>query len=63
MNALGDTTVEEGAKTSVDLATLPAGGYIGKFIYVGNELPWQDSKNIKITGRRSLSLGNFNFQK
>lgn len=40
MNANGELTVEEGAKTSVSLATLPADGYTGKFIYLGNELPW-----------------------
>jgi NAD(P)-dependent dehydrogenase (short-subunit alcohol dehydrogenase family) len=40
MNAHGDLKVSEGAKTSVALATLPAGGYSGKFIHLGNELPW-----------------------
>ena len=40
MNAGGELTVEEGAKTSVSLATLPADGYTGKFIYLGEELPW-----------------------
>ena len=40
MNPQGDLTVEEGAKTSVDLATLPADGYTGKFIHLGSELPW-----------------------
>ena len=40
MNPTGDLTVEEGAKTSVDLATLPADGYTGKFIHLGSELPW-----------------------
>jgi len=40
MNANGDIQVEEGAKTSVDLATLPSDGYTGKFIHLGNELPW-----------------------
>ncbi len=40
MNPQGDLTVEEGAKTSVDLATLSADGYTGKFIHLGNELPW-----------------------
>ena len=40
MNANGELPVEEGAKTSVALATLPADGYTGKFIYLGNELPW-----------------------
>jgi NAD(P)-dependent dehydrogenase (short-subunit alcohol dehydrogenase family) len=40
MNAQGELPVTEGAKTSVALATLPADGYTGKFIYLGNELPW-----------------------
>ena len=40
MNANGQIPVEEGAKTSVALATLPADGYTGKFIYLDNELPW-----------------------
>ncbi|HLA95484.1 MAG TPA: SDR family oxidoreductase [Pyrinomonadaceae bacterium] len=40
MNANGQIPVEEGAKTSVALATLPADGYSGKFIHLGNELPW-----------------------
>ena len=40
MNPNGDIPVAEGAKTSVDLATLPADGYTGKFIHLGEELPW-----------------------
>lgn len=40
MNAYGTLTVEEGAKTSVALATLRADGYTGKLIYLGEELPW-----------------------
>ena len=40
MNPNGDIGVEEGAKTSVDLATLAADGYTGKFIHLGEELPW-----------------------
>lgn len=40
MNSNGDIPVEEGAKTSVDLATLAADGYTGKFIHLGQELPW-----------------------
>jgi NAD(P)-dependent dehydrogenase (short-subunit alcohol dehydrogenase family) len=40
MNANGDIPVEEGAKTSVSLATLPADGFTGKFIHLGEELPW-----------------------
>lgn len=40
MNANGQIPVEEGAKTSVALATLSADGYSGKFVYLGEELPW-----------------------
>ncbi len=40
MNANGNLQVEEGAKTSVALATLPNNGYNGKFIHLGKELPW-----------------------
>jgi NAD(P)-dependent dehydrogenase (short-subunit alcohol dehydrogenase family) len=40
MNANGEIPVEEGAKTSVSLAMLPAEGYTGKFVYLGEELPW-----------------------
>lgn len=40
MNQWGELTVEEGAKTSVDLATLPPDGYSGKLIHLGNEIPW-----------------------
>lgn len=40
MNRNGDIQVALGAKTSVDLATLPADGYTGKFIHLGQELPW-----------------------
>ena len=40
MNKNGELPVEEGAKTSVALATLPADGYSGKFIHLGEELPW-----------------------
>lgn len=40
MNKNGELPVEEGAKTSVELATLPADGYSGKFIHLGEELPW-----------------------
>ncbi|MGH9899750.1 MAG: SDR family oxidoreductase [Pyrinomonadaceae bacterium] len=32
--------VQEGAKTSVLLATLPADGYTGKYIHLGEEQPW-----------------------
>ncbi|MFN2501928.1 MAG: SDR family oxidoreductase [Pyrinomonadaceae bacterium] len=40
MNANGELPVQEGAKTSVHLATLPADGYSGRFVYLGKELPW-----------------------
>ena len=40
MNANGNLQVNEGAKTSVDLATLSNAGYNGKFIHLGKELPW-----------------------
>lgn len=40
MNPHGDIQIAEGAKTSVDLATLSADGYTGKFIHLGSELPW-----------------------
>jgi NAD(P)-dependent dehydrogenase (short-subunit alcohol dehydrogenase family) len=40
MNANGELSVEEGAQTSVSLATLGADGYTGKFVYLGEELPW-----------------------
>jgi len=40
MNANGNLQVDEGAKTSVALATLPNNGYTGKFIHLGTELPW-----------------------
>lgn len=40
MNPNGEIPVETGAKTSVALATLAADGYTGKFIHLGQELPW-----------------------
>jgi NAD(P)-dependent dehydrogenase (short-subunit alcohol dehydrogenase family) len=40
MNAHGDLKVEEGAKTSVDLANVPPNGLNGKFMHLGKELPW-----------------------
>jgi NAD(P)-dependent dehydrogenase (short-subunit alcohol dehydrogenase family) len=40
MNANGQIGVEEGARTSVELATLPDDGYTGRFVYLGQELPW-----------------------
>lgn len=32
--------IEDGIKTPVALATLPADGFTGKFIHLGKELPW-----------------------
>ncbi|MDQ3064163.1 MAG: SDR family oxidoreductase [Acidobacteriota bacterium] len=32
--------VEEGAKTPVALATLPDNGFTGKYVHLGEELPW-----------------------
>lgn len=40
MNASGELSVEEGAKTSVELATLPEDGYTGRFVYLGEQLAW-----------------------
>jgi NAD(P)-dependent dehydrogenase (short-subunit alcohol dehydrogenase family) len=40
MNVNGDLDLETGAKTSVDMATLPADGFTGKFVHLGQELPW-----------------------
>ena len=40
MNANGEISVDQGAKTSVALATLPADGYSGRLVYLGEELPW-----------------------
>jgi NAD(P)-dependent dehydrogenase (short-subunit alcohol dehydrogenase family) len=40
MNVNGELKLAEGAKTSVDMATLPADGYTGKFVHLGQELPW-----------------------
>ncbi len=40
MNSNGEIPVEEGAKTSVDLATLPNDGYSGRFIHLGEALAW-----------------------
>jgi NAD(P)-dependent dehydrogenase (short-subunit alcohol dehydrogenase family) len=36
----GQMTVEDGAKTSVELATLQSDGFTGKFVHLGEELPW-----------------------
>src|SRR5215470_5059073 len=38
MNKNGEIPVEEGAKTSVALATLPSDGYSGRLVYLGQEL-------------------------
>ena len=40
MNARGDLTLEEGAKTSVELALIPNDGPNGTFSHLGNSLPW-----------------------
>ena len=40
MNRHGELSVEEGARTSVALATLPADGMTGKLVYMGQVLPW-----------------------
>jgi NAD(P)-dependent dehydrogenase (short-subunit alcohol dehydrogenase family) len=40
MNPGGDLTVEEGAKTAVTLATLPADGPTGGFFHLDETLPW-----------------------
>ena len=40
LNKGGDLSVEEGAKTSVDLATIGSDGPNGKFFHLGQELPW-----------------------
>jgi hypothetical protein len=39
MNANGHIQVQEGAKSSIDLATLRADGYTGHFNHLGQELP------------------------
>ncbi|MGI8408676.1 MAG: SDR family oxidoreductase [Pyrinomonadaceae bacterium] len=39
-NHQGPMAVEVGAKTSVQLATLPADGFTGKFVHLGEELAW-----------------------
>jgi NAD(P)-dependent dehydrogenase (short-subunit alcohol dehydrogenase family) len=36
----GSMPVEDGAKTSVQLATLPVDGPSGRFFHMGEELPW-----------------------
>lgn len=40
MNPSGNLTVEEGAKSSVDLATIPDDGPNGSFFHLGSVLPW-----------------------
>jgi NAD(P)-dependent dehydrogenase (short-subunit alcohol dehydrogenase family) len=40
MNVNGELDLATGAKTSVDMATLPADGNTGKFVHLGQELPW-----------------------
>lgn len=40
MNKNGEISVQEGAKTSVDLATVPDNGPNGKFYHLGKEMPW-----------------------
>lgn len=40
LNPGGDLTVEEGAKTSVDLATIGNDGPNGGFFHLGQTLPW-----------------------
>ena len=39
-NPYGEISVEEGAKTAVDLAMLPADGATGGFFHMGQALPW-----------------------
>jgi len=40
LNPGGELSVEEGAKTSVDLATIPNDGPNGEFFHLGEKLPW-----------------------
>jgi hypothetical protein len=40
MNPNGELSVEVGAKTSVELATIGTDGPNGKFFHLGEELPW-----------------------
>ncbi len=40
MNAQGELTVEEGARTSVELATIGEDGPNGGFFHLGKPLPW-----------------------
>ncbi len=40
LNPQGDLTVEDGAKTSVELATIGSDGPNGKFFHLGQQLSW-----------------------
>ncbi len=40
MNPTGELTVEEGARTAVELATLAEDGPSGGFFHRGKRLPW-----------------------
>jgi NAD(P)-dependent dehydrogenase (short-subunit alcohol dehydrogenase family) len=40
LNQNGDLELEEGAKTSVDLATIGSDGPNGEFFHLGQKLPW-----------------------
>ena len=40
LNLTGELTLEQGAKSSVELATLGSGGPNGTFSHLGNPLPW-----------------------
>ncbi len=40
LNSWGELTVEEGAKTSVEMATISADGPNGSFSHLGQPLPW-----------------------
>lgn len=39
-NPTGELDIHEGAKTAVDLATLPPDGPTGEFFHLGDRLPW-----------------------
>ena len=39
-NPTGELDITEGAKTAVELATLPADGSTGGFFHLGDQLPW-----------------------
>lgn len=40
MNEQGTMSIQDGAQTSVQLATLPADAPSGRFVHMGEELPW-----------------------